>query len=46
MVGDGSVPVELDLVGLFYGETFVITTEVRGEKKLAIIQNIEHYIGF
>ncbi len=46
IVGDGSVSVELDLVGLFYGETFVITTEIRGEKKLAIIQNIEHYIGF
>jgi len=47
LIGDGTDPVELNFNSLFLDKTFVITTELRGKtKQQAIVQKIEHYIGF
>lgn len=46
LIGDGSTPIEIDVNQLFLHETFIIQTELRGKAKEAIVQSIEHDVGF
>lgn len=44
-IGDGTMPIELNIRDLFYGKTFTIKVK-RSDKEQAIVINIEHYVGF
>jgi len=46
IIGDGSIPIDIDPVNLFKDENFIITTELRGKEKQATVQEIEHDLGF
>ena len=45
VIGDGSIPVEIDPVHLFYEENFKIVVK-RSKKGQAIVKQIEHHLGW
>jgi hypothetical protein len=44
-VGDGTMPIELDIVSLFYEEEFKIKVKTSDNRQATVI-DIEHYLGF